>query len=99
MGNFKLSKEKTNSYIDKLTNKIFSILPIYEEDGLSDSLMSRLDNIIMTFDGFSSLINCSDELTIDVMSLLLKIKKAKSHSEVRTCVLRVCSKLSSLKVG
>lgn len=94
-----LTNYRINSYISSLTNKIFSILPLYEEEGLTESLMNRLDNVIMKVDGFLSLIDCEDEIVFDIMSYLTKIKKAKNHAEVRTCVLKVCSTLSSMKVG
>lgn len=99
MEKFKLSDNRTNSYIESLTNKIFCILPLYEEQGLSESLVSRLDNIIMTVDGFLLLIDCDDNTSTDILSLLSKIKKAKNHAEVRSSVLRICSTLSNLKVG
>ena len=75
MDKFELSTEKFNSYIDNLTGKIFCILPLYEEEGLSESLISRLDNIIMRIDGFFTLINYDSNESIDILSLLSKIKK------------------------
>lgn len=94
-----LEGKSFTDYIDYLTNKIFSILPTFEEEGYSSNLVSRIDNLKIKIDGFLILSECDKNIRLEVMSLLSKLNSEVSHKEVRYCVLRVCSLLSKLKSG
>lgn len=94
-----LNKDSFMQYIDKLTNNAFSILPIFEEEGFSENLVARLKNLKIKMDGFLLWYECKAGVRVEIMSLLTKIDKDLSHQELRYCVLRICSLLSSLKSG
>ena len=88
----------TNSYIDKLINQCFSILPLYEENDNCQILSQKVDNIIYKLNGFFNMNNFDTVVITDILSYTNNLKSFKSHKEVRCCVLKVCSLLASLKV-
>lgn len=94
-----LKKESFIHYIDKLTNNTFSILPIFEEEGFSDNLVTRIKNLKIKMDGFLLWNECDENLRLEIMSLLTKINGDLTHREIRYCVLKICSLLSDLKCG
>ena len=94
--NFSLSN--TNSYIDKLIDQCFSILPLYEENGNCQILSQKLDNLIYKLNGFFNMNNFDSNITTDILSYANNLKSFNNHVEVRCCVLKICSLLSRLKV-
>ena len=88
----------TNSYIDKLINQCFSILPLYEENSNCKILSQKVDNILYKLNGFFNMNNFDTVVIADILSYTNNLKSFKSHREVRCCVLKVCSLLASLKV-
>ena len=94
--NFSLSN--TNSYIGKLIDQCFSILPLYEENGSCQILSQKLDNLIFKLNGFFNMNNFDSNITTDILSYANNLKSFTNHVEVRCCVLKICSLLSRLKV-
>ena len=87
-----------DTYIDTLINQVFSILPLYEESGLSLALTQKIDNIFHKVNGFFEMNEFDSNITIDILSFINELKKCDNHSAVRCCVLKSCSLLSRLKV-
>lgn len=95
-----LPKEDLNNYISTLINKIYSILPLYEEQGKTDSLISKTDGIIRNVDGFLCICPIGNSaVSLDILSYLQKLKHFDTHKDVKSCVFKVCNLLSDLKVG
>ena len=94
--NFSLSN--TKSYIDKLIDQCFSMLPLYEENGSCQILFQKLDNLIFKLNGFFNMNNFDSNITTDILSYANNLKSFNNHVEVRCCVLKICSLLSRLKV-
>lgn len=93
-----ISGSHINAYIDVLTNQVFSILPFFEENGNCETLSNKIDNINLKFIGFFKMIDCDSNVYIEILSLMKTLQCSKSHIEIRRCVLKICSLLSSLKV-
>lgn len=87
-----------NSYIDVLINQSFSILPIYEEEGNSEKLKHKIDNISHRLNGFFKMNNFDPRITIDILAFTNELRDSNNHKDVRCCVLKICSLLSRLKV-
>lgn len=92
------TKNDIDSYIDSLVNQAFSILPIFEKSGNSDFLSRKIDNLCMRMQGFFELNNFDHSIAIEILSFTNSLKMLHKHSEIRKCVLKICSMLSSLKV-
>lgn len=89
----------TDSYINHLINQTFSILPYFEEYGYCLVLTQKIENLCRKMNGFFSINEFDPIVTIDIISLVNKLKSAdNTHADVRSCVLTVCSLLSGLKV-
>lgn len=93
-----ISNDNINSYIETLINQSFSILPLYEENGKCEILTQKIDNIFHRINGFFKINNFDSKITIDILSFASELKDVDSHSDVRCCVLKICSLLSQLKV-
>ena len=88
-----------NSYIDRLINQTFSILPIYEEHGNCEYYENKVNNLFYKMNGFFKLKSFHSDTTTDILSLLNTLKFSNNHKEVRSCVLKICSLLTKLKDG
>lgn len=87
-----------NSYIDMLINQCYSILPLYEENGRSQILVKKIDNVFNRLNGFFKMNSFNPNVTIDILSFATELKESDSHKDVRRCVLKICALLSRLKV-
>lgn len=86
-----------NPYIDKLIDQVFSLLPLFEENKC-DFYKQRAKILNHKINGFLSLYNYDSIITLEILSLLKEIECVKTHYEIRYCVLKICSLLSSIKV-
>lgn len=87
-----------NAYIDSLINQVFSILPVYEESGYTKSLEQKIFNMSVKLDGFFRLYDFQHTTVIDILSLMNELQATDEHKKIRSCVLKVCSLLTQLKV-
>lgn len=92
-----LSYSSTDFYLDLLINQSFSILPLYEEHGVCEPLMNKVDNLLYRMQGFFALNNFDSGITTDILSYVNSLKSLNGHSKIRRCVLKICSLLSQLK--
>ena len=90
--------KEINQYIDYLTDQVFSILPVFEETGYSESLQRKICNMGAKLDGFFRLYNFTSPCTMDILSLMAELEVTNEHKRIRSCVLKTCSLLSQLKV-
>lgn len=93
-----ISIQDNNSYIDKLINQTFSILPLYEEYGQCLILSRKIDNLTHRLSGFFKMNDFDVNITIDILSFINELKDSDDHDKIRCCVLKACSLLSRLKV-
>lgn len=87
-----------NQYIDYLTDQVFSILPVFEETGYSESLQKKICNMSAKLDGFFRLYHFTSPYAMDILSLMAELEVVREHKRIRSCVLKTCSLLSQLKV-
>lgn len=94
-----VTPDNVNDYLNMLINQVFGILPMFEDNGMSDKLKSRITNVICKTNGFFLMMNFNSRDSLQILSLLHELENAEEHKKVRTCVLRICSLLGKLKVG
>ena len=94
-----LSHNQLNAYIAKLINKVYRVLPIYEEDGKTEQLSNKIDGLLRCIDGFLCSYQCDEDLSLDIISYMQELQFADTHEEIRSCVLKVCNLLDKIKVG
>ena len=81
-----LSVQKIDEYIDVLTSKIYSVLPLYEEHCSNIELNKKIGNLIALTNGF-------------LISYRCHLQTVSTHKEVRSCVLTSCALLQKMKDG
>lgn len=87
-----------NLYIDRLINQCFSILPLFEENGMDNNLQKKIDNIFHRCKGFFHMNQYESETILNILSILYSLKSMEVHGDIRHNVLKVCNLLSEMKV-
>lgn len=99
--NSSISNELTCEYLDFLINKVFALLPMFEEASvLNDKRNNFLvyqNNLIQTINGNISLINYDNIITLDILSHLQSLLDVSNHDDYKRHVLKVCNLLSVLR--
>ena len=98
MGKINFSINDINSYIDILTNQSFSILPLYEENGINKVLIQKINSLNYKLNAFFKANRFDPNITIEILSFANELSNIDNHDEMRYFVLRICSLLSRLKV-
>ncbi len=97
------TNKEYNICIDSIINHVFSILPLYEEHGMTEELCYKINftatQIHTLFKICKNKNVHSSSYYLEVVSHLQMIKEAKNHADVRKSVLKICSLLSEMKVG
>lgn len=86
-------------YIDTLTNKIYSILPLYEEKYDIKQLENKINNLIYNIEGLLPLLESKTYILLDIITILHTLKNFSNHKEIRSCVLQTCALLQNIKDG
>jgi len=88
-------------YIDFLINKIFALLPMFEESQLSDSKKNEFyvyqKNLIQKINGSAELIRYNNILVVDILSHLQALFYISEHDDYRRHILKICKLLTLLK--
>ena len=94
------NKEELNLYIDGIISHIFSLLPTYEETGMTEDLKYRIKyvqgqvkSLLDSYNEFPTLI------ALDLLSYISILSIAESHIELKKAVLKSCCLLGKLKAG
>lgn len=95
----KVTPQSKNKYISTLINKVYSVLPIYEEQGKSELLCNKIDSLTYKIDGFLCLYECDTNISLDIISYMKELQSVDSHKEVKSCVLKICNLLERIKDG
>lgn len=95
----RLPKQELNRYVMSLVNKVYSILPTYEEQGLDEQLTEKVRGLLRNIGGFLCVCEYDTIVCLDIISYLQELEFANTHKDVKACVLKVCNLLSGLRVG
>ena len=99
--NIEISNKLTSSYLDYLTNKIFALLPMFEESTMSEdnniSFNTYQKTLIQTINGNANLINYNSCLVVDILSHLQSLLLIQEHDDYKRHIFRICRLMSSLK--
>lgn len=99
--NTHLPNKLTCKYLDFLIDKVFSLLPMYEESILDSkkkqSFIIYQRNLIQTMNGNMQLINYDSPLVVDILSHLQSLFEVQEHSDYRRHIFKICKLLSELK--
>jgi len=98
-----ISDKNTLGYLNHLINKIFALLPMYEDSETSIKIKQSFkiyqDTLIQTINGYFNLIEYNDNSIVDVLSHLESLKYVDNHADYKRHILKVCNLLSLLKEG
>lgn len=87
------------NYHKKLSNRIFCILPLYEESGMTESLLSKIDSVKKSVNGYLYLVEAEAIDQIKIMSYLTLIEHSDTHDEIKSCVFKSLSLFNKCKGG
>lgn len=94
------NKEELNLYIDGIISHIFSLLPTYEETGMTDDLKYRIKYVQGQV---KSLLDSCEEfstpIALDLLSYISILSNVETHIELKKTVLKSCCLLNKLKAG
>ena len=96
-----ISNKLTCAYLDFLINKIFALLPMFEEAAISEEKKEShtiyQKNLIQTINGNIKLIKYENYIVVDILSHLQSLFDISDHDDYKRHVLKVCNLLSQLK--
>ncbi len=100
--NNEIDTDELTNYIDSLINKVFALLPMFEESSLSDDnktyFLSNQDSVITLINGNFALFNNYDSyVSLDIISRLESLKQIEEHSTYKKYIFKICHLLSHLK--
>jgi|GEM_PF-4991679 len=90
------------NYIEHLINKVFALLPMYEEvvasDNKKDSFYTYQKTLIQRINGHADMImDYNSILVVDILSHLQSLLLVSNHSDYRRHVMRICKLLTMLR--
>ena len=92
----------TCDYLDFLINKVFALLPMFEESDSSEEKKKSYNiyqrNLIQTINGNTELIKYDSYIVVDILSHLQSLLYITDHDDYKRHVLKVCNLLSKLKM-
>lgn len=96
-----ISNKLTCEYLDCLIDRVYALLPKYEESISSiekcKSFKVYQNSLIQTINGNTDLIQYSDCIILDILSHLECLKNIDNHADYKRHVLKVCNLLTTLK--
>lgn len=99
--NITISDKLISNYLDHLINKVFLLLPMFEESGhfesTTDSLNLYIKELIQTICGHANLVKYDNYIVVDVLSHLESLLTITDHRNYRRHVLKTCNLLTKLK--
>lgn len=97
-----ISDKLTCDYLDFLINKVFALLPMFEESNASEEKKKSHNiyqrNLIQTINGNTELINYNSYIVVDILSHLQSLFDITDHDDYKRHILKVCNLLSKLKM-
>lgn len=91
----------TSEYLSILTNKVFALLPMFEESLISNSKKYQFktyqQNLIQTINGNVNFIQYDSCLIIDILSHLQALYLIENHDDYKRHIFKICNLLNTLK--
>ena len=99
--NITLPDKLISNYLDHLINKVFLLLPMFEESEHSESAIDSLNlyikALIQTICGHANLVKYDNYIVVDILSHLESLLTVTDHDNYRRHVLKTCNLLTKLK--
>jgi len=98
-----ISNELTNQYLDYLIDRVFSLLPMFEE-----SIEFRVKYLefkayekvlIQTINGNVELVSYKNKYILDLLSHLQSLIYINTHDEYKKHIFKICRLLTKIKEG
>ena len=88
-------------YINFLINKVFALLPMFEESQVSNDKIKSFNiyqkNLIQTINGNISLIKYDSILVVDILSHLQSLISISDHDDYKRHIFKICKLLTLLR--
>ena len=89
------------TYLDYLIDKVFALLPMYEEAENSDEKRNTFiiyqRNLIQAINGNATLLKYNNCIIVNILSHLQALFNISNHDDYRRHILKICNLLSHLK--
>ena len=99
--NQNISNKLTSDYLCILVNKVFALLPMFEESFISEDknvlFQTYQHNLLQTVNGNLQLLHYNNPLVLDILSNLQSLLTIVNHDDYRRHVLKICKLLTLLK--
>lgn len=96
-----ISNNLTCAYIDSLINRVFALLPMFEESQVSDDKAKSFNiyqrNLIQTINANVTLIKYNSVLIVDILSHLQALFSISEHDDYKRHIFKICKLLTLLK--
>lgn len=96
-----IPNELTCKYLDLLVNKVFALLPMFEEANTSNyqkrSFIIYQKNLIQTINGNTELIVYDSTLVLDILSHLQSLFSITDHDDYKRHIFKICKLLTLLR--
>lgn len=96
-----ISDKLTSDYLNTLVNKVFALLPMFEESFVSNEKAVVFEtyqrNLLQTINGNVNLLNYNSQMTLDILSHLQALNNTLNHSDYKRHVFKTCTLLNLLK--
>jgi hypothetical protein len=96
-----IPNEITSEYISCLIDRVYSLLPKYEESRNDNEKNITFEvyqiSLIQTINGNIKLIQYNNKIVLDILSHLECLKDIDSHAEYKRHILKICNLLNKLK--
>lgn len=96
-----ISNKLICDYLDFLVNKVFALLPMFEESKSTldkkTEFITYQKSLIQTINGNMQLLKYNSILVLDILSHLQSLLEIYNHSDYRRHIFKVCNLLTSLK--
>jgi hypothetical protein len=98
-----IDNELTIDYLTYITNKVYSLLPMYEESFISsdklDSFKIYQNTLIQTINGNIALIQYNNIVVLSILSHLESLKSIQTQQDYKRHIFKICTLITQLKRG
>lgn len=94
-----ISDKNVTDYIDFLINKVFALLPMFEESNGTTEYVTYRTSLIQGISGCSDLFNLHGVEMIEILSNLQCLCDITDHADYKRHILKACRLLSEIKEG
>ena len=98
--NLEISDKLTSDYLERLRNRVFSLLYKYESVITSEEkevFESEQRILIQTIHGHTAFVQYEDMRVIDILSHLEALNYTETHEDYKKHIFKICNLLNQLK--